>query len=93
MVVINETVLNPFTPWAEPFLEWMDENDIKPKAGTLQWIISRRYAGDDDFLGEDSDGKKCFLRTTSAEAQKTRRKFLSRVSTQLAVEANAIKNI
>lgn len=89
----NETVLDPFTPWAEPFLEWMDENDIKPKATEYIAVDHQlKIAGSIDFLGEDSDGKM-FLADYKCRSTEDRGKFYDKDCQQLAVEANAIKKI
>lgn len=87
----EDTVLDDFTPWAEPFIDWVEENDVQVIA--TEYIIvdhDLKIAGSIDFLGKDADGQ-VFLADYKCRSTSGRGKFYEKDCQQLAVESRAVR--
>jgi|TARA_Y100000289_G_scaffold37114_1_gene36574 hypothetical protein len=87
----EETVLDAFTPWAEPFINWLDEQAVTTLA--TEYIIvdhDLKIAGSIDFIGKDKDGK-IFLADYKCRSTSGRGKFYDKDCQQLAVESRAVR--
>lgn len=89
---MEDRVETPWTPWAEEFLEWVEEEDVTPIATEHLVKCNRvKTAGSIDFIGKDSEGKVFLADYKCRSNTKGKAKCYSKDCYQLAIEADIIR--
>ena len=78
----------PWNQWAEPFITWVEENDIKPIACEKVVANNRiKIAGSVEFIGHDRDGKLFLADYKCRGNTKGKAKVYDKDCQQLAIES------
>ena len=77
-----------FDPWAMPFIEWIQENDVKPISCERLVANNRiKIAGSVDFIGHDKEGKLFLADYKCRSNTKGKAKTYAKDCEQLAIES------